>query len=189
MSSILSKCLYHNDCKSDIWLCLGVCLISDSWQPEQVWVGGAQSAGYGKQPSSSGSCDRSGGSNTHPDILMTGTSSQESFWLRSFWYTSIHPSFSVHLSPLLSFSLSPSGKSYTMIGRDDSLQGLGIIPCAISWLFKLINERKEKTGARFSVRVSAVEVSVTDETSIWNIPCRAEKLPLPMWTFEKEATK
>ncbi|CAF95688.1 unnamed protein product, partial [Tetraodon nigroviridis] len=50
------------------------------------------------------------------------------------------------------------GKSFTMIGRDDSLQGLGIIPCAISWLFKLINERKEKTGARFSVRVSAVEV-------------------------------
>lgn len=54
--------------------------------------------------------------------------------------------------------LSLPGKSYTMIGRDDSLQGLGIIPCAISWLFKLINERKEKTGARFSVRVSAVEV-------------------------------
>ncbi|XP_051869144.1 kinesin-like protein KIF26B [Pristis pectinata] len=50
------------------------------------------------------------------------------------------------------------GKSYTMIGRDDSMQNLGIIPCAISWLFKLINERKEKTGARFSVRVSAVEV-------------------------------
>lgn len=50
-----------------------------------------------------------------------------------------------------------------MIGRDDSLQTLGIIPCAISWLFKLINERKEKTGARFSVRVSAVEVSVPDE--------------------------
>lgn len=76
-----------------------------------------------------------------------------------------------------------------MIGRDDSLQGLGIIPCAISWLFKLINERKEKTGARFSVRVSAVEVGVADETSIWNIPRRAEKLSLPMWTFEKEATK
>ncbi|KAG7279943.1 hypothetical protein CRUP_009918 [Coryphaenoides rupestris] len=45
-----------------------------------------------------------------------------------------------------------------MIGRDDSLQTLGIIPCAISWLFKLIAERKETTGARFSVRVSAVEV-------------------------------
>lgn len=38
------------------------------------------------------------------------------------------------------------------------MQNLGIIPCAISWLFKLINERKEKTGARFSVRISAVEV-------------------------------
>lgn len=50
-----------------------------------------------------------------------------------------------------------------MIGCDASLQTLGIIPCAISWLFKLINERKEKTGARFSVRVSAVEVSVTGE--------------------------
>ncbi|XP_062980381.1 kinesin-like protein KIF26B isoform X2 [Elgaria multicarinata webbii] len=50
------------------------------------------------------------------------------------------------------------GKSYTMIGKDDTMQNLGIIPCAISWLFKLINERKEKTGARFSVRISAVEV-------------------------------
>ncbi|KAI5937785.1 Kinesin-like protein KIF26B [Manis javanica] len=50
------------------------------------------------------------------------------------------------------------GKSYTMIGKDDSMQSLGIIPCTISWLFKLINERKEKTGARFSVRISAVEV-------------------------------
>lgn len=38
------------------------------------------------------------------------------------------------------------------------MQSLGIIPCTISWLFKLINERKEKTGARFSVRISAVEV-------------------------------
>uniref|UniRef100_A0A8C9SWA4 Kinesin family member 26B n=1 Tax=Scleropages formosus TaxID=113540 RepID=A0A8C9SWA4_SCLFO len=55
------------------------------------------------------------------------------------------------------------GKSYTMIGKDDSTQSLGIIPCTISWLFKLIHERKEKTGARFSVRVSAVEVSGRDE--------------------------
>ncbi|XP_073904901.1 kinesin-like protein KIF26B isoform X3 [Castor canadensis] len=55
------------------------------------------------------------------------------------------------------------GKSYTMIGKDDSMQDLGIIPCAISWLFKLIDERKEKTGARFSVRISAVEVWGKDE--------------------------
>ncbi|XP_058165380.1 kinesin-like protein KIF26B [Dasypus novemcinctus] len=50
------------------------------------------------------------------------------------------------------------GKSYTMIGKDDATQSLGIIPCSISWLFRLINERKERTGARFSVRISAVEV-------------------------------
>uniref|UniRef100_A0A8C3QH09 Kinesin family member 26A n=1 Tax=Cyanoderma ruficeps TaxID=181631 RepID=A0A8C3QH09_9PASS len=55
------------------------------------------------------------------------------------------------------------GKSFTMIGKDNSTQSLGIIPCAISWLFKLINERKEKTGTRFSVRVSAVEISGKDE--------------------------
>ncbi|KAM4540227.1 kinesin-like protein KIF26A isoform 2-T2 [Fundulus diaphanus] len=55
------------------------------------------------------------------------------------------------------------GKTYTMIGKDCSTQSLGIVPCAISWLFKLINERKEKTGTRFSVRVSAVEIFGKDE--------------------------
>ncbi|CAB1342621.1 unnamed protein product [Coregonus sp. 'balchen'] len=50
-----------------------------------------------------------------------------------------------------------------MIGRDCSTQSLGVAPCAISWLFKLIEERKEKAGARFSVRVSAVEISGRDE--------------------------
>ncbi|KAB5540117.1 hypothetical protein PHYPO_G00097640 [Pangasianodon hypophthalmus] len=55
------------------------------------------------------------------------------------------------------------GKTYTMIGKDGSTQSLGVAPCAISWLFKLIEERKEKAGARFSVRVSAVEISGRDE--------------------------
>ncbi|XP_071972011.1 kinesin-like protein KIF26A isoform X3 [Engystomops pustulosus] len=55
------------------------------------------------------------------------------------------------------------GKTYTMIGKDASTQSLGIIPCAISWLFKLINERREKTGTRFSIRVSAVEIYGKDE--------------------------
>lgn len=50
-----------------------------------------------------------------------------------------------------------------MIGRDVSTQSLGVAPCAISWLFKLIEERKEKAGTRFSVRVSAVEISGRDE--------------------------
>ncbi|XP_077411962.1 kinesin-like protein KIF26A isoform X2 [Vanacampus margaritifer] len=55
------------------------------------------------------------------------------------------------------------GKTYTMIGQDSSTQTFGVVPCAISWLFKLINERKEKTGTRFSVRVSAVEIFGQEE--------------------------
>lgn len=58
----------------------------------------------------------------------------------------------------------PSGKTYTMIGVDEGSQNLGIIPCSISWLFKLIEMQKERTGARFSVRVSAVEVTGKNET-------------------------
>ncbi|XP_070782223.1 kinesin-like protein KIF26A [Enoplosus armatus] len=56
------------------------------------------------------------------------------------------------------------GKTYTMIGRDCSTQSLGVAPTAISWLFKVIEERREKSGARFSVRVSAVEISGREET-------------------------
>lgn len=46
-----------------------------------------------------------------------------------------------------------------MVGSVEDPQTYGIIPCAISWLFKGIQEQKSRTGARFSVRVSAVEVS------------------------------
>ncbi|KAK9531990.1 hypothetical protein VZT92_011375 [Zoarces viviparus] len=56
------------------------------------------------------------------------------------------------------------GKTYTMIGRDCSTQSLGVAPTAISWLFKVIEERRAKSGARFSVRASAVEVSGREET-------------------------
>nr|XP_046229207.1 kinesin-like protein KIF26A isoform X2 [Scatophagus argus] len=55
------------------------------------------------------------------------------------------------------------GKTYTMIGRDCSTQSLGVAPTAISWLFKVTEERKEKTGARFSIKVSAVEISGREE--------------------------
>lgn len=61
------------------------------------------------------------------------------------------------------YNLYFEGKSYTMMGNDVSAQSLGIMPCAVAWLFRLIDEQKEKTGARFSVRVSAVEVSGKNE--------------------------
>lgn len=56
-----------------------------------------------------------------------------------------------------------AGKSFTMIGEDSSSLTLGLIPTAIAWLFKVISEQKDQTGARFSVRVSAVEVTGKQE--------------------------
>ncbi|KAJ8274921.1 hypothetical protein COCON_G00095460 [Conger conger] len=55
------------------------------------------------------------------------------------------------------------GKTYTMMGSDSSTQSLGVVPCAISWLYRLVEERQERTGARFSLAVSAVEISGREE--------------------------
>ncbi|XP_060244238.1 kinesin-like protein KIF26A isoform X2 [Meriones unguiculatus] len=65
---------------------------------------------------------------------------------------------------IFSFGHMSLGKSYTMIGKDSSPQSLGVVPCAISWLFRLIDERKERMGTRFSIRVSAVEVCGHDQS-------------------------
>ena len=51
-----------------------------------------------------------------------------------------------------------------MIGLDDGADDIGVIPSAISWLYQLIEEQKQLTGARFSVRVSAVELTGQQET-------------------------
>ena len=50
-----------------------------------------------------------------------------------------------------------------MIGLDDSADDIGVIPSAISWLYQLIDKQKQLTGARFSVRVSAVELTGRQE--------------------------
>lgn len=71
-------------------------------------------------------------------------------------HLSFHTFFSFH-------TLVISGKSHTMLGTDQSGSSIGIMPCAIAWLFKLINDQRDKTGARFSVRVSAVHVSGRQE--------------------------
>lgn len=52
-----------------------------------------------------------------------------------------------------------SGKTYTMLGTADAGHTLGAMPCAIAWLFRGISEQRQKTGARFSVRVSCVELT------------------------------
>lgn len=53
------------------------------------------------------------------------------------------------------------GQTRTMFGVVTSTGDLGAIPCAIAWLYKGINERRQKSGSRFSVRVSALGVSAT----------------------------
>lgn len=65
---------------------------------------------------------------------------------------------------VFSFGYSRASKANTMFGKDQSSQTLGLLPCAITWLFRLINEHRDATGARFSVRVSAVEVSGKQES-------------------------
>lgn len=60
---------------------------------------------------------------------------------------------------LFCFGHANLGKTYTMVGDDNSARTIGVIPTAIAWLYKAIKERKQKTGARFSVRVSAVEIN------------------------------
>ncbi|KAL9704196.1 hypothetical protein quinque_007714 [Culex quinquefasciatus] len=60
---------------------------------------------------------------------------------------------------LLSLGYPRAGQSRTMFGTAPS--DLGAIPCAIAWLYKGINEKRQKSGARFSVRVSALGVNAT----------------------------
>ncbi|KAL5112466.1 Kinesin-like protein KIF26A [Taenia crassiceps] len=67
-------------------------------------------------------------------------------------------------SCVLCFGHAKTSKSRTMLGSDASVESVGVIPCAIAWLFHLVEEQKETTKTRFSVRVSAVEVFGYDES-------------------------
>ncbi|XP_034945741.1 uncharacterized protein [Chelonus insularis] len=60
---------------------------------------------------------------------------------------------------LFCFGHAGLGKSHTMLGTPEAGHTLGAIPCAITWLFRGISEQRQKTGARFSVRVSCVELT------------------------------
>ncbi|CAH8501542.1 unnamed protein product [Heterobilharzia americana] len=56
-----------------------------------------------------------------------------------------------------------TGKTHSMIGYDYSPTECGIIPCAISWLYQLLNYQKRVYNTRFSIRISAVEISGPNE--------------------------
>ena len=55
------------------------------------------------------------------------------------------------------------GKSQSMVGVDSSCAEFGVIPTAISWLYHLIENQKNRTGARFSIRISALEIRGKNE--------------------------
>ncbi|XP_060655199.1 kinesin-like protein CG14535 isoform X2 [Drosophila nasuta] len=66
---------------------------------------------------------------------------------------------------LLAMGYPGTGQPQTVLGdlgsSSSGMCALGAAPCAIAWLYKGIQERRQKSGARFSVRVSAVGVSAT----------------------------
>ncbi|EDW64018.1 kinesin-like protein GA13060 [Drosophila virilis] len=61
---------------------------------------------------------------------------------------------------LLAMGYPGTGQTQTVLGELGA-GALGAAACAIAWLYKGIQERRQKSGARFSVRVSAVGVNAT----------------------------
>ena len=51
-----------------------------------------------------------------------------------------------------------SGKTFVLFGKDSSVQNIGIVPNAINWLYRSINELRDHQKIRLFVRVSAIEV-------------------------------
>ncbi|XP_017157515.1 kinesin-like protein KIF26B isoform X3 [Poecilia reticulata] len=65
----------------------------------------------------------------------------------------------------------------SMVGSSDNLQKLGLIPCAISWLYSAIERRREKTWTELTVSVSAVELCCGEEDTLRDL--LGEVVPSP----------
>ncbi|OWA53616.1 Kinesin-like protein KIF26A [Hypsibius exemplaris] len=68
---------------------------------------------------------------------------------------------------LISYGHSKLGKTYNVVGCDSAVSHAGLIPSAIAWLFRLVEEERHKSpggAAQFKIRISAVEVSGARET-------------------------
>lgn len=53
-----------------------------------------------------------------------------------------------------------------MVGSGESVQKLGLIPHAISWLYSAIERRREKTWTELTVSVSAIELCCGEEDTL-----------------------
>ncbi|CAG5927885.1 unnamed protein product [Menidia menidia] len=58
------------------------------------------------------------------------------------------------------------GSWSSMVGSGENIQKLGMIPCAISWLYSAIERRREKTWTDLTVSVSAIELCCGDEDTL-----------------------
>ncbi|KAM3603203.1 uncharacterized protein V6R79_018293 [Siganus canaliculatus] len=58
------------------------------------------------------------------------------------------------------------GSWSSMVGSGESIQKLGVIPCAISWLYSAIERRREKTWTDLTVSVSAIELCCGEEDTL-----------------------
>ncbi|KAM9339072.1 kinesin-like protein KIF26B [Symphorus nematophorus] len=58
------------------------------------------------------------------------------------------------------------GSWSSMVGSGESIQKVGLIPCAISWLYSAIERRREKTWTDLTVSVSAIELCCGEEDTL-----------------------
>ncbi|XP_040920949.1 kinesin-like protein KIF26B [Toxotes jaculatrix] len=58
------------------------------------------------------------------------------------------------------------GSWSSMVGSDESIHRLGLIPYAISWLYTAIERRREKTWTDLTVSVSAIELCCGEEDKL-----------------------
>ncbi|XP_059213143.1 kinesin-like protein KIF26B [Centropristis striata] len=58
------------------------------------------------------------------------------------------------------------GSWSSMVGSGESIQKLGLVPCAISWLYSAIERRREKTWTDLTVSVSAIELCCGEEDTL-----------------------
>ncbi|XP_068564792.1 kinesin-like protein KIF26B isoform X3 [Cebidichthys violaceus] len=58
------------------------------------------------------------------------------------------------------------GSWSSMVGSGESIQKVGLVPCAISWLYSAIERRREKTWTDLTVSVSAIELCCGEEDTM-----------------------
>ncbi|CAL4118641.1 unnamed protein product, partial [Meganyctiphanes norvegica] len=66
---------------------------------------------------------------------------------------------------IFSFGQPNLGQHETMLGSGPGSYEMGIMPCGLWWLYKALEDHKMSTGSRFSVRVSALQITLDDQVT------------------------